>query len=229
MFIKKLKELNINYSAEQLQQLKIYFELLKVWNEKINLTTIISESEVYNKHFFDSLLLSKKITLKDQTICDVGTGAGFPGIVLKIFFPKLKLFLVEAVTKKCVFLKELVDVLQLKEVLIIDERVENISVKYREFFDIVTARAVAKLNVLLELCIPILKLEGYFIALKAEVNDELKDSLVACKKLKTKLVYNYVSEWEFLGKRTILYFKKLDVTSRKYPRNYSKIKKLPLK
>jgi 16S rRNA (guanine527-N7)-methyltransferase len=159
----------------------------------MNLTTIISKEEVYQKHFFDSLLLTKNVVLEQQLICDVGTGAGFPGIVIKILFPKVKLFLVEAITKKCLFLQAVVENLFLKDVTIINNRVENIAIQYRDFFDIVTVRAVAQLNMLLELCIPIVKVKGMFIALKSETNQELFNSQNALKVLNTKLISTYSS------------------------------------
>ncbi|WP_342223933.1 16S rRNA (guanine(527)-N(7))-methyltransferase RsmG [Spiroplasma endosymbiont of Asaphidion curtum] len=228
MFVSLLKKINIVCSSEQLKQLEKYFELLQQWNEKMNLTTIINKEEVYQKHFFDSLLLTKNVVLEQQLICDVGTGAGFPGIVIKILFPKIKLFLVEAITKKCLFLQVVVENLFLKDVTIINNRVENIAIQYRDFFDIVTVRAVAKLNMLLELCVPIVKVKGIFIALKSETREELSNSQNALKVLNTKLISIYSSNWDFLGKRTILYFIKQKAIDKLYPRDFAKIKQQPL-
>lgn len=228
MLVSLLKKINIVCSDEQIKQLEKYFELLQQWNEKINLTTIIGKEEVYQKHFFDSLLLTKNVVLEQQLICDVGTGAGFPGIVIKILFPKIKLFLVEAITKKCLFLQAVVENLFLKDVTIINNRVENIAIQYRDFFDIVTVRAVAQLNMLLELCMPIVKVKGMFIALKSETNQELFSSQNALKVLNTKLISTYSSNWNFLGKRTILYFIKQKAIDKLYPRDFAKIKRWPL-
>ncbi|WP_342264411.1 16S rRNA (guanine(527)-N(7))-methyltransferase RsmG [Spiroplasma endosymbiont of Clivina fossor] len=228
MLVSLLKKINIVFSHEQIKQLEKYFELLQQWNEKMNLTTIIGKEEVYQKHFFDSLLLTKNVVLEQQLICDVGTGAGFPGIVIKILFPKIKLFLVEAIIKKCLFLQVVVENLFLKDVTIINNRVENIAIQYRDFFDIVTVRAVAQLNILLELCMPIVKVKGMFIALKSETNKELSNSQNALKVLNTELISTYSSNWNFLGKRTILYFIKQKSIDKLYPRDFAKIKRWPL-
>lgn len=228
MFTKLLQQINISYNEKQLMLLEQYFLLLKEWNKKMNLTAIIQRDEVYQKHFFDSLLLVKHIKLDQQSLCDVGTGAGFPGIVLKIFFSDLQLFLVESSTKKCLFLNEVIKILELENVTIINERVEDITDDYYEAFDIVTIRAVARLNIILELCAGILKVKGTLIALKSNVSEEFKDAKNAMNFLGFSLKKSFESEWHFLGKRNILYFIKNKKTNKKYLRTFAQIKKSPL-
>jgi len=151
--IEALKKINVFCTQKELDQLNKYFELLITWNEKINLTAITDREEVNLKHFYDSLTLSTIVDLsKENSLCDVGTGAGFPGIVLKIFFPHLKLILVDALNKRLNFLKVVCEELGLENVEFIHARAEDFSRQNREKYDIVTARAVSKLNILLELC-----------------------------------------------------------------------------
>lgn len=222
------QRLNFQINSEQLEKLEKYYHLLISWSKKMNLTTILNEIDIYQKHFFDSLLLSNKANLSNQKFCDLGTGAGFPGVVIKIFFPRIKLYLIEPSQKRVTFLRELIKTLELNEVEIINERAENISKQYWEFFDIITARAVAKLNILLELAIPMLKVSGIFIALKANIDNELILCDNALKVLSTKIITIYESNYSFLGQRNIIYFEKLKSSCDKYPRNYSQIIKKPL-
>src|SRR5574344_1166657 len=135
-FINALKELDITPSDKQLEQLNTYYELLIEWNEKINLTAITDKKDVYLKHFYDSLTIIKSIDLtKYASLCDVGTGAGFPGIVLKIFFPDLKITLIDALNKRLIFLNEVIAKLELKDITTIHARVEEYGVKNREQYD----------------------------------------------------------------------------------------------
>lgn len=165
---------NLTLTPIMEQQLSQYYKILIAENKKYNLTTIIEEMEVYYKHFYDSLLISNNIILEDQNICDVGSGAGIPGIILKICFPKLQLTIIESNTKKCQFLKTVITELNLENVYIINQRVETFAHQYRETFDIVTARALAPLNILSELCLGLVKVEGLFIAYKGlKVEEEL--------------------------------------------------------
>src|SRR5574344_1223890 len=176
-FIDALKELNITPSEKQLEQLNYYYELLIEWNEKINLTAITEKKDVYLKHFYDSLTITKVIDLNNyNTLCDVGTGAGFPGIVLKIFFPNLKVTLIDALNKSLIFLNEVIAKLELKDITTIHARVEEYGVKNREQYEIVVARAVANLPVLLEYLTPIVMTRGYVITMKGDVKDELINS-----------------------------------------------------
>ena len=150
-----------------LDSLYIYYEMLYETSKVMNLTTIVELEEAYIKHFYDSLLMSKVVDLtKELTLADIGTGAGFPGLVLKIVYPNLKVTLIEPIGKRCKFLQSVIDRLELKYIYVVNERAEDAVKKYRESFDVVTARAVASLNILSEICVPFVKINGLFIALK---------------------------------------------------------------
>ncbi|HPF82881.1 MAG TPA: 16S rRNA (guanine(527)-N(7))-methyltransferase RsmG [Bacilli bacterium] len=229
-FIEELKKINIDINELQLQQLNRYYELLVEWNEKINLTAIIEKKDVYLKHFYDSLTITKIIDLnKEENLCDVGTGAGFPGIVLKILFPNLKVTLIDALDKRIKFLNIIIEELDLKNIETIHARSEEYGVKNREMYDVVTARAVANLPVLLEYCVPLVKKEKYFIPLKANISQEIINSQNAIKELSV-VEENRI---EFLlpieeSQRCIIKFKKISNTNKKYPRKNAEIKKKPL-
>lgn len=228
-FIKELEKLNIVVSDTQTNQLKQYYELLVMWNEKMNLTGITDKKEVYLKHFYDSLTISKVIDLKkEKTLCDIGTGAGFPGLVLKIIYPHLNITLVDALNKRINFLNEVIKKLKLDKIETVHARIEEYGIKNRELFDVVVARAVAPLNVLLEYAIPVTKTNKYFIAMKGST-DELSISQHALEELSTKTVENikFLLPYEE-SSRTILKFQKLGNTSKKYPRKNVDIKKKPL-
>jgi len=229
-FIEETLKLGINLSENQLNQLEEYYNILITWNEKINLTAIIKKEEVYLKHFYDSLTLVKVCDLsKKLHICDVGTGAGFPGIVLKIVFPHLKITLLDSLTKRIVFLQNVISQLGLKDIETVNDRAENYSKNNIEKYDIVVSRAVAKLNVLLEMTSPMIKIGGSFIAMKGEVEEELKNSLNAINILGFKL--EKIEKFDLVNgeqKRNLLVIKKFKETDKKYPRNFDKIKKNPL-
>lgn len=221
---------NINFSEHIKDNLKRYYELIIEFNQKFNLTRITESQDVAIKHFYDSLLISNDIELSDQNICDVGTGLGVPGIVLKIVFSDLKLTLIESNAKKCQFLQTVVDKLDLKNVYVINARAEDFAHEYREIFDIVIARAVASLNILVELCVPLAKIDGLFIAYKSvSYQEELKAAQNSLKVMGAQLnnEYDYLLPYDY-GKRNILVFKKNKLTALKYPRNYQQIKKQPL-
>ena len=169
-FYQRLQEVHgITLSDEQKKQFDQYFHLLVEWNEKMNLTAITDEEGVYLKHFYDSLALGFHHELTDQTLCDVGAGAGFPSIPLKIVFPDLKVTIVDSLNKRITFLNTLVETLGLKDVQCFHDRAETFgqNKEFRASFDVVTARAVAKLSVLSEFCMPLVKKQGYFLALKS--------------------------------------------------------------
>ena len=185
LFIEETKKLGINLTEKQLSQLEKYYELLVTWNEKINLTRIIEHNDVYLKHFYDSLTLSKVIDLnKNVTLCDIGTGAGFPGIVLKIAYPNLRITLIDSLQKRVNFLNEVIKELNLKDIEAIHTRAED----HKEKYDIVTSRAVANLKKLSEYCLPLVKDNGYFIPMKANVEEELLESKEIINKLGGKLI-----------------------------------------
>lgn len=228
-FIKKVNELGLEVTDEKLDKLNKYYELLVSFNEKINLTAITLKEEVYLKHFYDSLTLVKIIDFNNyNTFCDIGTGAGFPGIVIKIFFPHLKVTLIDALNKRIDFLNVVISELQLKDIETIHSRIEDYGKNNRELYDIVTARAVTNLSNLLEFAIPIVKLNKYFIAMKGS-NNELDTISNASKllniKLEDKIEFSLPYEE---SKRNLIKFVKLDKTNNKYPRKFSEIKKKPL-
>ena len=226
LFIDELKKIGIFLDKNQIKMLDSYKEQLKEWNKKTNLTTIINDEDIYLKHFYDSLCIVKAIDLNNKNICDFGTGAGFPGLVLAIIFNNTDVTLIESNGKKVEFLKFIVDLLNLKNVEIINDRAEIYGKENRELFDIVTCRAVSNLNIILELSVSMLKIGGYFIPLKSNVDEELKSS----EKKQRLLGYSFDNRIEYelpyeLSKRTILVFKKIKKTDMKYPRNYNIIKK----
>ena len=169
-FIAALKELNITLSPEQQQKLDQFYHLLVEWNKKINLTRITSEEDVYLKHFYDSLTIVKVVDLnKVHTLCDVGTGAGFPGIVLKIVFPHLKITLIDSLQKRVNYLNSIIKDLSLNEIEAIHSRGED----YHEKFDVVTASAVANIEKLLTNTMHIVNNKGVLVAMKANITEEL--------------------------------------------------------
>ena len=225
-FIEELEKLNIFLNEEQLFKLDKFYNLLISWNEKINLTRIVSKEDVYLKHFYDSLTLIKEVDLtKNLFLCDVGTGAGFPGIVLKIVFPNLKITLIDALQKRINYLNEVIKELELNDIIAIHARSEDYARNNYEKFDIVTARAVANLRILSEICIPMVKVDGYFIAMKATVLDEIKESKLILKLLNSTIinVNNFTLPYEN-SQRNLVKIQKNDKTSQKYPRKFDKIK-----
>lgn len=229
-FIEELKKIGISIDNDKLNKLEKYYELLINYNEKMNLTGITKKEEVYLKHFFDSLTLCRVIDMnKYNTLCDVGTGAGFPGLVLKIVFPHLKITLIDSLNKRIKFLNEVINLLNLKDIETINARIEEYAIMNREKYDIVTSRAVAPLNILSEYCLPIVKINGYFIAMKGSATEELNNSLEAIKKLSGKLVLNDTFLLPFeQSNRSIIKIEKMKPTNIKYPRRYTEIKNKPL-
>ena len=230
-FINELTKLNINLTREQLEQLKTYANFLLSYNEHTNLTAIKTLDEVYLKHFYDSLTLSKVTNFTNESLLDIGTGAGFPGLVLAIVYPNLQVTLLDSNNKKIKFLKECISKLNLKNVTLVEERAEDYARYNREKFDYLTSRAVAELRILLELGIPALKVNGHFLIMKANISEEEQNnSLGSLKELSSSII----STEEFTlpnnaGHRTILDIQKKSITDSKYPRSYDKIKKKILK
>lgn len=230
-FIEKLKEYNITLTPKQLDQFNRYYELLVEWNEKMNLTSITNKEDVYLKHFYDSITLAFFHPLESESICDIGAGAGFPSIPLKIVYPNIKVTIVDSLNKRITFLNHLVKELGLDNVTAIAARAEEYAIDHRESFDIVSARAVARLNILDELCLPLTKLDGYFITLKGSQGDiELEECGKAIEKLGGKVEnierFNLADNDD---QRINIYIKKVKSTPKAYPRMFSKIKKSPLK
>ena len=225
-FIQELKQINIELTDIQLNQLDKYYHILVEENKKYNLTAITEEQEVYLKHFYDSITLIKIIELKNQYLLDIGTGAGFPGLVLKIVFPNLKIDLLDSTNKKCMFLQQVIDTLELKNINVINARAEEYAKENKEIYDIVTSRAVAPLKHLLEYSIPLVKINGNFIALKSNIDEELKNIKNYYNKLylkdETIIEFNLPKEQ---SKRTLYKITKTAKTPTIYPRQYSQIKK----
>ncbi len=223
-FIKELKKLNIELKETTLAMLNEYYSILKEENQKYNLTRIIEEDDVYLKHFYDSLTITKIIDINNQSICDLGSGAGFPGLVLGICFPSAKLTLIESNGKKCNFLNIVKKKLNLNNVTIINTRIEEYAKENRELYDIVTARAVAPLKHLLEYGIPLVKINGVFIAMKANVENEEKNIDNYYNKLNIKeeqrIVFNLPHENSI---RTLIKYQKEKETDKRYPRRYNEI------
>lgn len=224
-FSEELNKLGIVLNDIQIAQFETYYNVLIDWNKKLNLTAITDKKEVFYKHFLDSIYLFKVESLINQTILDVGSGAGFPSIPLKIVFPDIQVTIVDALNKRIKFLEYLTKELEIKANLI-HGRIEDFSGK--ESFDIVTARAVANLNMLSELCIPFVKQGGLFITLKGSNYDqELQKSAGALKELGVEQdgIYSY----DMMGAQHVLIkFKKVWPTPSKYPRKFKKIKSRPL-
>lgn len=228
----KAKLINIELNEEQKEKFYNYMNLLIEWNKKINLTAITEPKEIILKHFIDSLTISKYIK-DDSKIIDVGTGAGFPGIPLKIYNPTLKITLLDSLNKRIIFLKEVIQKLELKDIEAIHGRIEDIAQEkeYREKYDIVTSRAVSTLNVLSEYMIPFSKKEGKSICMKGiDIENELEDAKNAIKTLggKTEQVEEFKLANEDI-KRNIIIIKKEKSTPNKYPRKAGIPSKNPIK
>ena len=231
-FYNAVKEkVGIELTELQKEQYNKYYNLVVEWNQKINLTSITEENEFYTKHFFDSVSLA---FFKDysniESICDVGSGAGFPSIPLKILYPNLKVTIVDSLNKRIKFLNLVKDELGLTDCNFVHARAEEFgqNKEYRESFEIVTARAVARLNILSELCLPLVKKNGYFLSLKAQkAEEETKEATNAIKILGGKLEkdLNFEIEGE---ERHILEIRKAKETPNKYPRKAGTPNKKPL-
>ena len=226
-FIKEVEKLNISVTKENLLSLARYKDLLVEYNKKFNLTAIKSDEEIYLKHFYDSLTLIKAYSLNGNLkLLDIGTGAGFPGIVLKIFYPDLELTLLDSNHKKIAFLEVVIKELNLKNVTCINSRAENLPKTYREYFDIVTSRAVAHLRILLELSIPYLKVGGKLIAMKGLSEEEIKESTKILEKLDSRIVDTIKFNLPIEGSnRSLVIVQKNKKTNEIYPRSYDKIVK----
>ena len=223
-----IKDYKITLTENQYEQFQKYFELLAEWNEKMNLTAITDESGVALKHFADSLSLLNFVDIpQNSSLADVGTGAGFPGVVLKIARPDIKLTLIDSLNKRLVFLGEVCAQLGI-EAELIHSRAEDGArdEKLRESFDFAVSRAVARMNVLSEYCLPYVKVGGAFCAMKgAQANEEFKESLNAINTLGGKLEKKYFFELpENGGERAIAGVRKVKNTPQKYPRQSGKIK-----
>lgn len=232
-FTSRLQEHGITLSETQLDQFEIYFKELVSWNEKMNLTGITERDQVYTKHFYDSVSLAFFVDMnKVSTLADIGSGAGFPGIPLKICFPDIQLTIIDSLNKRISFLKNIVDQLGLTGVELIHGRAEEWGQKqgYRDHYDLVTARAVAKLALLNEFCLPFVRVDGTFAAMKgSDPTDEIKEASYSFKQLKGKL--NKVEKFTLPveeADRHIIIVEKRASTPQKYPRIPGVAAKSPL-
>lgn len=231
---KKVKNLSIVLNDKQIQQFEQYYNILVEWNKVMNLTAITEYEEVVEKHFLDSLTIVDAINMeKIETLIDVGTGAGFPGIPLKIAFPHLKVTLLDSLNKRIKFLNEVIDLLELDDIKTIHGRAEDYAkqAEYREQYDICVSRAVANLATLSEYCLPYVKVDGLFVPYKSgEIDEELKSSEKAVSILggKVEEVVKFQLPGTDIG-RSFVKIHKIKETKKKYPRKAGMPTKEPLK
>jgi len=224
-FMEMLETLDITITNEKYEKFVMFYKMLIEWNENINLTAITNFEEVFLKHFYDSLCLVKGIDLTNQRLFDVGSGAGFPSIPLKIVFEDLDITIIDSLNKRIKFLSALTKSLNI-DVRLIHGRVEEH--KFKNHYDIVSARAVSNLRILTELCLPFVKVGGLFIALKGpKYKEELEESKNAVKVLGGKSLKTIEYEVDN-QKRALVLISKITKTEKQYPRIYGKIKSKPL-
>ncbi|MFW3625284.1 16S rRNA (guanine(527)-N(7))-methyltransferase RsmG [Aerococcus viridans] len=234
LFKNSLADAGIHLNDQQMTQFNRYFELLVEWNEKINLTAITELEEVYLKHFYDSLTVAMHVEMDDQgyRLVDVGSGAGFPSIPLKIAFPNLDITIVDSLNKRINFINEVVNELGLEGVHAYHDRAETFgqNPQFRGQFDFATARAVARLNLLAEFCLPLVKKDGQFLAMKAQQSDdEIEEAKYAIAVLGGKFAEDIQFDLPAeAGERHILRIEKPKETPNKYPRKPGKPAKSPL-
>lgn len=230
----QLKSINITISDKQYNQIYKYYDLLVEWNKVMNLTAITDEVSFANKHIFDSVLIYKSFDLnKVESVIDIGTGAGLPGIPLKIVFPHIEIALLDSLNKRIHFLNEVIEVLELDFVETIHGRAEDFGKReeYREVFDLCVSRAVSQLPILSEYCIPFVKVGGHFIAYKSiDTNEEIENSGNAINILGGKITdVNEIELVENEITRRFVTIEKINETPIKYPRKAGKPQKTPLK
>lgn len=225
-FIINCKNLSIEITEEIYSKLYKYFELLVEWNNKFNMTSILEEKEVFLLHFYDSLCLNKINLNEVNSLCDFGTGAGFPGMVIALVYPNIEVTLVESNNKKCTFLEEVKQQLNIKNVSIFNERIEDFARKNREKYDVVTCRAVTSIPIIIELSTSLIKVNGLLAPLKSNCEEEINKYKYLEKEINLKLEnlikYNLPINDAY---RVIPIYKKLKETDIKYPRNYGTIVK----
>ncbi|MDD3809016.1 MAG: 16S rRNA (guanine(527)-N(7))-methyltransferase RsmG [Erysipelotrichaceae bacterium] len=229
-FVEKLAQRGIELTPEQLDQFEKYYDILVEWNQKMNLTAITDKEAVYLKHFYDSLTIAFDFDFTNQKIVDVGAGAGFPSIPLKIAFPQLEVTIVDSLSKRITFLEHLFKELNLDKVKAVAARSEDYASGHCEQADIVMARAVARLNILDELCLPLVKVGGHFLSLKGrQVNEEIEEArhgiTVLGGEIDSVVEFNLANQDDLRGNIII---KKIKATPSKYPRQFGQIKKKPL-
>jgi len=229
-FYEKLELIDIILNNQQKENFKKYYEFLTEYNSHTNITSITDKNDIYLKHFYDSILLSLTTDFKKiSTMLDIGCGAGFPGLVIKIVYPHLKLTLLDSNNKKTRFCSNLIEKLNLDNVEVVNKRAEDYIKEKREYYDLVTARAVKDLSILNELAIPYVKKDGLYIAMKSEYEQELKNSLNGINILGGKYIETKnINLPNNNGIRNFIIIKKESITNIKYPRQYNQILKKPL-
>lgn len=231
LLIEGVKQFSIGLTETHVEKFLIYKDILKEWNEKMNLTAIEEDRDIIMKHFVDSLSILPHIKNRDGSLIDVGTGAGFPGIPLKILCPGMKVTLLDSLDKRIKFLNEVIKRINLEDIHTVHGRAEDFgnNKEFREAFDISVARAVANLPVLLEYCLPFVKPGGIFIAMKGSSTEEVESSKKALEVLGGEI--ETVQEMVLPGsdiKRNIIIIKKLRQTPTKFPRKAGKPSKDPI-
>lgn len=230
-FIEEANKISITFTDTQLEQFRMYYEMLVEKNKVMNLTGITEWNEVLEKHFLDSISLIRAIDLDQKlTVMDMGTGAGFPGIPLKIAFPKLKVTLADSLNKRVLFLQEVIDSLKLEGIQAIHGRAEDLArdKKYREQYDLAVSRAVANLSTLSEYCLPFVKIGGKFISYKSgEIEEEVSSSKSAVFLLGGKIINSVKFELGESG-RSFIVIDKVNGTPKSYPRKAGTPSKKPL-
>jgi len=229
-FVEYALKLGIKIEENKLRMLDRYYELLVEKNKVMNLTNIIEKDDVYLKHFYDSLTISMVCDLNSkESLCDIGTGAGFPGLVLKIIYPHLKVVLVDSLDKRIKFLSDVIKDLGLENIEAIHVRAEDYAKTHRDYYDVVTSRAVARLSILTELCLPLTKVDGYFISMKSHAKDEIneigKNLVILNSKIDEIKTFSLPFEDSI---RTLIRIKKERLIDKKYPRDFKEIKRKPL-
>ena len=229
-----LAERGIVLNEQQWMKFEQYHSLLAEWNQKMNLTAILDRDDIYVKHFYDSISLSFFVPLSDiETIADIGSGAGFPSIPLKIVYPHLKVTIIDALNKRITFLRHLVETLGLEHVDCVHARAEDAArlPEHRDAYDLVTARAVAKMNVLNELCLPFVKRSGLFVAMKgSQIKQELGEAETSFRLLNGELehVHRFLLPEE-QAERHLVVVRKMGDTPKKFPRKAGDPARHPLR
>lgn len=233
-FEERLNQLNIKLKQSQIDQFMLYYDMLIEWNGVMNLTAITEYEEVINKHFIDSLSLCKVVDLNEVElrVLDIGTGAGFPGIPLKIAFPNLKIVLIDSLNKRINFLNEVISKLELDNISALHGRAEDFgkNIEFRETFDVCVSRAVSNLATLSEYCMPYVKCGGHFIPYKSSnIGDELQTSMKAIEVLGGEVIN--VEEFNLPDsdiQRSLVVIRKNQITPKSYPRSAGKPSKEPI-
>ncbi len=231
IFKEELEKLGLRITSQQEKKFQDYYERLIEVNQYLNLTAITEKDMVFRKHFLDSLELARVLNLKEKfTLCDVGSGAGFPSLPLAIMSDSVEVTIIDALNKRILFLNNLIQDLKLSNVCALHQRAEDYVKECHAYFDVVTARAVARLNVLAELCLPLTRIGGVFIAMKGSTGEEeLNEAKHAIEvlggRVQRRIAFELPDESE---KREIIVIEKVKATPVKYPRNFGKIKERPL-